>query len=60
MVIKIKEHQTVSAPSHQKKDLWLSQEKKKMETVTRVLICFTNFYTDAKVQLVLRVYNTKS
>ena len=59
MVIKIKVHQTVSAPSHQKTCGFL-REKKKKEIVIRALICFTKFYEDAEVQLVLRVYNTKS
>lgn len=57
MVIKIKVHQTVSAPSHQKTCGFL--RKKKKETVTHALISFTEFYEDAKVQLVLRVYKHK-
>ena len=61
MVIKIKVHQTVSAPSHQKTCGFLrKKKKKKKETVTHALISFTKFYEDAKVQLVLRVYNTNS
>lgn len=59
MVIKIKVHQTVSAPSHQKTCGFLRKKKKKKEIVTRALICFTKFYEDAEVQLVLRVYNTE-
>lgn len=58
-VIKIKVHQTVSAPSHQKTHGFLMEKKekktRKVETVKCILIYFTKFYAHAKVPLVLKV-----
>lgn len=49
MVIKIKAHQTVAAPSHQKTYGFLREKKKgKVEAVKYTLIYFTKFHSNAK------------
>lgn len=54
-VIKIKAHQTVSAPSHQKTHGFLRIKERKQSKSGNFCIYFSKFHTDVKVRLVLKL-----